>query len=111
MGELLFTWIPCQGLPADQLVRALSAAPASSAAQSAALSAPRRRVVLSVLSACWSRHTRSACCACLRRELSGEPDAGNPPVRFDEGRGTCGSPPTLLFRGPRFCSQLSSWNP
>jgi hypothetical protein len=23
---------------------------------------------------------------CLRRELSGEPDAGNPQVRFDEGR-------------------------
>ena len=26
---------------------------------------------------------------------SGEPDAGNPHVRFDEGRGTFGSPPTL----------------
>ena len=25
-------------------------------------------------------------CACLRREFSGEPDAGNPLVRFDEGR-------------------------
>jgi len=24
-------------------------------------------------------------CECLRRELSGEPDAGNPHVRFDEG--------------------------
>ena len=26
-------------------------------------------------------------CACLRREFSGEPDAGNPHLRFDEGRG------------------------
>jgi hypothetical protein len=25
-------------------------------------------------------------CACLRRELSGEPDAGNLHLRFDEGR-------------------------
>ena len=25
-------------------------------------------------------------CACLRREFSGEPDAGNPLLRFDEGR-------------------------
>jgi hypothetical protein len=25
-------------------------------------------------------------CACLRREFSGEPDAGNPHLRFDEGR-------------------------
>ena len=25
-------------------------------------------------------------CACLRREFSGEPDAGNLHVRFDEGR-------------------------
>jgi hypothetical protein len=27
-------------------------------------------------------------CACLRRELSGEPDAGNLHLPFDEGRGT-----------------------
>ena len=27
-------------------------------------------------------------CACLRRELSGEPDVGNLHLRFDEGRGT-----------------------
>lgn len=26
-------------------------------------------------------------CECLRRELPSEPDAGNLPVRFDEGRG------------------------
>src|SRR5690242_21327283 len=25
-------------------------------------------------------------CACLRREFPGEPDAGNPHLRFDEGR-------------------------
>ena len=27
-------------------------------------------------------------CACLRRELSGEPDVVNLHLRFDEGRGT-----------------------
>jgi len=26
-------------------------------------------------------------CVCLRREFPGEPDAGNPHVRFDEGEG------------------------
>ena len=36
-----------------------------------------------------------ATCARLRRDSSGEPDAGNPHVRFDEGRGTFESPPTL----------------
>jgi len=39
-------------------------------------------------------------CACLRREFSGEPDAGNLHVRFDEGRGrhriAGASSPTLL---------------
>src|SRR5512133_1100541 len=34
-------------------------------------------------------------CASLRRELSGEPDVGNLHLRFDEGRGTFRSPPTL----------------
>ena len=31
-------------------------------------------------------------CACLRRELSGEPDVGNLHLRFDEGRGTFSVP-------------------
>jgi len=31
-------------------------------------------------------------CACLRRELSGEPDVVNLHLRFDEGRGTCSVP-------------------
>jgi len=39
-------------------------------------------------------------CACLRRELSGEPDAGNLHLRFDEGRVGRGlpSPSLLLYR-------------
>jgi hypothetical protein len=34
-------------------------------------------------------------------KLSGKPDAGNPPVRFDEGRGGsfAASSPTLLLSG------------
>ena len=35
-------------------------------------------------------------CARLRRELSGEPDAGNLHLRFDEGRGGHGSHCRLL---------------
>ena len=34
---------------------------------------------------CAKRPSRSGDCASLRRELSGEPDAGKPQVRFDEG--------------------------
>ena len=40
-------------------------------------------------------------CACLRREFSGEPDAGNPHLRFDEGRVRHShglSLPLLLYR-------------
>src|SRR5437762_9739172 len=39
-------------------------------------------------------------CACLRRELSGEPDAGNLHLRFDEGRvgRALASPSLLLYR-------------
>jgi hypothetical protein len=37
-------------------------------------------------------------CACLRRELSGEPDVGNLHLRFDEGRaGRANASPTLLL--------------
>src|ERR1043166_6248720 len=44
-------------------------------------------------------------CACLRRELSGEPDVVNLHLRFDEGRGTC-SGPLLLY--PRAARQVWS---
>jgi hypothetical protein len=39
-------------------------------------------------------------CACLRRELSGEPDAGSLHLRFDEGRvgRAMVSPSLLLYR-------------
>ena len=37
-------------------------------------------------------------CACLRRELSGEPDVVNLHLRFDEGRGTCS---VLSYSTPR----------
>src|SRR5690242_21603995 len=37
-------------------------------------------------------------CACLRREFPGEPDAGNPHLRFDEGRvGRAPALPSLLL--------------
>ena len=37
-------------------------------------------------------------CPCLAASFFlGKPDAGNPPVRFDEGRG--GQPPRLLYSG------------
>lgn len=37
-------------------------------------------------------------CACLRRELSGEPDVGNLHLRFDEGRvGRYLASPSLLL--------------
>src|ERR1019366_7226517 len=40
--------------------------------------------------------SRATTCACSRRESLREPDAGNPHVRFDEGRGaTFASSPTL----------------
>jgi len=42
-------------------------------------------------------------CACLRRELSGEPDAGNLHLRFDEGRvGRAMVSPSLLLYHRRF---------
>ena len=37
-------------------------------------------------------------CACLRRELSGEPDVVNLHLRFDEGRGTLS---VLSYSTPR----------
>ena len=42
-------------------------------------------------------------CACLRRELSGEPDVGNLHLRFDEGRGAFSVPSysTGSLRGAR----------
>ena len=45
-------------------------------------------------------------CACFRRELSGEPDAGNLPVRFDEGRMSRASASLtlLLYRLSRLTS-------
>src|SRR5208283_5776640 len=62
----------------------------SQASQSTTLSAPRRHDGL-----CSDETTgpdrlvtrRGTTCACSRRESLREPDAGNPHVRFDEGRG------------------------
>src|SRR5208337_3174052 len=71
----------------------------SQASQSTTLSAPRRHDGL-----CSDETTgpdrlvtrRGTTCACSRRESLREPDAGNPHVRFDEGRGVLfASSPTL----------------
>jgi hypothetical protein len=40
-------------------------------------------------------------CECPMREFPGEPDAGNPPARFDEGEGNFKPLPTLPVRTPR----------
>ena len=69
----------------DRLVRARSPDPTSTAAQSKALSSAEGGVVVPAPSTFGAGPFIGAC-ACLRREFSGEPDAGNPHLRFDEGR-------------------------
>src|SRR5690242_14313890 len=52
-------------------------------------------------------------CACLRREFPGEPDAGNPHLRFDEGRvGRAPALPSLLLYrlvAPRGRGRKRAW--
>src|SRR5947207_1046058 len=103
MGELLFDWIPDYGLPADRLVRTKPSGAASQTAQPAAFSTAPGHLPVAASPKSWSsavglEETRATACACLRRELSGEPDAGNLHVRFDEGRmshARVAHPPTL----------------
>src|SRR5882724_6144101 len=92
LGQLLFDRVSDHSLPADRLVRTKPFDATSQTAQPATLSPATGHLLESAPPESWSgcaggEMNRATACACLRRELSGEPDAGNPHVRFDEGRG------------------------
>jgi len=59
--------------------------PAFAATQPATVPASVRRILVGTSGAVGAAPSFGVC-ACLRRELSGEPDAGNLHLRFDEGR-------------------------
>src|SRR5919108_467868 len=59
--------------------------PAFAAPQPAAVPAPERGELAAAPGAVGADPSGGTC-ACLRREFSGEPDAGNPHLRYDEGR-------------------------
>src|SRR5450755_4328731 len=86
MGELLFHWVLHGRALGDRLVRARSPDPAFTTTQPTAVSSAEGGVVVPAPSTIGAGPSDGAC-ACLRREFSGEPDAGNPHLRFDEGRG------------------------
>src|ERR1700730_5725531 len=117
MGELFFHRVSPGCLLGDRLVRAWPSYPASPATQSAALSAGSRRGVVFASPTAGvglsGASVRVGCCACLRREFSGEPDAGNPHLRFDEGRvgrGFVAFSPTLpaLLRLAALCYSINN---
>src|ERR1700675_2911908 len=106
LGELLFLWVSHGRVLGDRLVRAKPSHPASPATQSAALSSGERRGVVYASQTAGvglsGASVRVGKCACLRREVSGEPDAGHPHLRFDEGRvgrGFVAFSPTLPMLG------------
>ena len=68
----------------DQCLHAAATGRPSAAAQPASLPAAGRDDVVCLPGADGSGVSVMPC-ECLRQELSGEPDAGNPHVRFDEG--------------------------
>src|ERR1700676_4187407 len=91
MGCVLFDGIPDERLPATRLVRTRSSGAASQTAQPATVSSTPGEIPASTpggfrAGVVGVETTRATACAYLRRELSGEPDAGNLHVRFDEGR-------------------------
>src|ERR1043165_5894124 len=87
MGELLFRRVSHECLLRDRSLCSGPSDPTSAAPQSTTLSAPQGGKLVRALGATGADPSTGAC-ACLRRELSGEPDAGNLHLRFDEGRGT-----------------------
>src|ERR1035438_10261834 len=93
LGQLLLDWVSDLGLLADRLVRTEPSQAASETAQPAAFSTaagnhPERAAPETGTGVVDGEEHRATACGCLRGELSGEPDAGNLHVRFDEGRGT-----------------------
>src|ERR1700736_457203 len=103
LATLLLVWLPEDGVPRCQSLRGCRADPSSATSESTSLPASGWNVVLRAVATprpATALTTMSSPCAYLSRKLSGKPDAGNPPVRFDEGRGdrlSCPSP-TLLKR-------------
>ena len=85
MGKLLFRWVPHQRLFGDRAPRSGSSDPTFATAEPAAVPASRRGVVAAASGEAGATPSIGTC-ACLRRELSGEPDVGNLHLRFDEGR-------------------------
>ena len=85
MGELLFLWVPHGRLLRDRLVYSGPTDPAFATTQPAAVPAAERGDLVATSGKDWG-WSSTGTCACLRRELSGEPDAGNLHLRFDEGR-------------------------
>src|SRR5436190_9369842 len=86
VGQLLQSGLPQPVFSAHQQLPSGATVAAFGAPQPASLSIARRPNLLRTLVRAGPLPTRKQTCACLRRELSREPDAGNPPVRFDEGR-------------------------
>src|SRR5208337_4644933 len=90
----------------DQQLRAVAPVETSAAPQPTSLPASQRYDGLRSDETSGSDRAVSGgwpTCACLRRESLREPDAANPHVRFDEGRGSRASASLtlLLYRHPR----------
>src|ERR1035437_186458 len=85
MQTKLKQWVPQRRLPGDRLVRARSPDPTFTTAQPTAVSFAEGGVVVPAPATVGAGSSVGAC-ACLRREFSGEADAGKPHLRFDEGR-------------------------
>src|SRR5580704_6799466 len=85
MGKLLFHWVPHKRLQRDRAPCTGPSDPTFATAEPAAVPASRRGVVVTASGEAGAAPSIGTC-ACLRRELSGEPDAGNLHLRFDEGR-------------------------
>ena len=87
VGELLFHWILHGGALGDRLVRARSPDPAFATAQPTAVSSAEGDVVVPA-PATLGAGPYVGDCASLRREFSGEQDAGNPHLRGDSASET-----------------------
>src|SRR5260370_40781760 len=85
MDELLFLWVPHERLLRDRALCSGPSDPASTAPQPAAVPSSARSILVAAPGAFGADPIVGAC-TCLRREFSGEPDAGNLHLRFDEGR-------------------------
>ena len=106
VGELFLQRVPAQRLLRDRWLCSGPTDSAFAASQPEAVPASRRGVLVRALETVGAVPSFGAC-ASLRRELSGERDAGNLHLRFDEGRVGRGVPvtlsPTLPARHFRSC--------